>query len=233
MQAASSGGRSSTFIGVGAALTVVLLLILQALTSGGIFGTKTETVTMPSISISTATTITTSVSTIVNNGSAMTAIVLVFDNHLLNIQSVNFARLEADYMSNVTLLAQARLASSVNLDSPIAQDAEGFVGTYKGNVDATTFVVDGLVGDVFDAGHNMTMTIWNFSVQGFGNGSISSVNGIPTTNATIDLTGFGPYVGHASATVVLEDKYVQIGGIWMISNETWTVTNATELQGNT
>jgi hypothetical protein len=44
------------------------------------------------------------------------------------------------------------------------------------------------------------------------------------TNSTIGLAGFGN-AGPANATVIMDMKYVQVGGVWLISGGMWTITN--------
>jgi hypothetical protein len=204
--ASTSGFDDGILFGTGAGLAIVALLVLESATTSGIFGTSTET---PGVDHTYTTTVTaTSVSTMQCNES-MTPITIAFDNYLLNIQSGNYVALMGDFLNNATLQVVTHLPSDVNQIS--ATDAEGVAGQYDGGADASTFTTT-WIANTFNQEHNMTMIILSFNAQDL------------KTNSTISLNGFGD-VGQASATIVMQMGYVQVGDNWLISGGTWTLTN--------
>ena len=196
-------------------------MVLQATGSSGAFGTSTETVVVTNILTSTTTTTTTFASSIPYNESGA-AIITAFDNRLLNMQSSNYTGIMGGYRNNVTLQVKVSLSSGVNPIS--AGDAEGLSGNYVGSLNASLFVTN-VIGSLFNHGDNMTMIVLNFNIQNLGNDVIGKVDKTAATNSTISLTGFGVYLGHTSATIIMQTNYVQAGGLWLISDETWTITN--------
>jgi len=206
------GTERGLLIGTGAGLAVVAVLVLQWVTMSGAFGTRTETVSVTNTVTTSA--VSTSVSTMsFPYNDSTTPIIAAFDNYLLNIQSGNGTALMEGYMKNVTLQVRARLPSNMNPIS--AADAEGVSGHYVGT-DASIFSKIWIAG-TFNQGHNMSMTVLSFNVQGM-------VGNEAETNSTIGLAGFGN-AGLANATVIMDMKYVQVGGVWLISGGMWTITN--------
>jgi len=70
------------FLGVGAALAILVLLVLQTAGSGGLFGTMTETVTVPSIS---------------------DQVSGIYANHLSLFSSKNVSAIVSQYEDNATI----------------------------------------------------------------------------------------------------------------------------------
>jgi hypothetical protein len=215
----------SLLIGAGAGLAIVILLVLEAVFSGGMLGTKTDIAVITSVTTATTTTTKTSVSTIPSNDSLATPIILAFENHLLNIESVNLANLTdlmRGYTNNVTLLVNTKLPSSVNQFA--AAEAFANDGIYLGRFNASIFVETFISPGFKFQGHDMTMRVLSLKVQNLNDGTAGNVLKSASTNSTVSLSGYS-HSGNANATCILQSSYVQVGGTWLISNETWTITN--------
>ncbi|HUK75023.1 MAG TPA: hypothetical protein VLU99_04460 [Nitrososphaerales archaeon] len=105
MRAAFGRGREGILVGVGAALTLVVLLVLQSLIGSGLFSTRTLT----------STTTVTSVSTVPG---AYEQVSSSYANFLSLLGSRNAAALEGEYESNATVVWEGA--------------APGFAGNYSG-----------------------------------------------------------------------------------------------------
>jgi hypothetical protein len=205
------GTERGILIGKGAAVAIAVLLVLLSVTATGIFGTRTKTVSDTSIVTSTATS--TLVSTMPNYDS-LAPIIAAFDNYLLNVQSGNSTALKEGYLKNATLHVQTRLPSNMNPIS--AADAQGVSGNYVGSTDASIFSKI-WIASTFNQDHNMTMMVLSFNTKETASNAVEA-------NSTIGLSGFGN-AGRANGTVVMDMKYVQVDGVWLISGGTWTITN--------
>ena len=83
-------------IGVGAGLALVVLLVVQAATSSGVFGTATTTETITS-------TTTTAYSELSSS----------FANHLLNVESGNVSLMMTDYEQNATVMWEGKIVQDL------------------------------------------------------------------------------------------------------------------------
>jgi len=181
---------------VGAGLALVVLLVLQSMTSSGLFGMRTVTETSTSTVTTSVTATATSISPTTINASEVIA---AFANHLILITTLNVSAIDSGYVDSPTVVWKGESPSSS--------------GSLSGsNVNGPNVGIGW--SDFFRGSSATSLVLGNETYH------VAAVGGIYVVNSDFGFQGYGSETGKFNGTISGQDSYVRVGNTWLISNET-------------